>query len=107
MLDLAEPLRHDDFRLLQEDCAAPGRRRSVSLERVRCIVLVSFALLASLALPGCSEPCHDADGDGRGEGCAAGPDCDDGNRKLGARCDDLARMCALDRSAEGCPCLGG
>lgn len=64
-------------------------------------------LLALLAGSGCADRCHDADGDGRGDGCEAGPDCDDGDRKLGERCDDLARMCADDRSAEGCPCLGG
>src|SRR5689334_4331889 len=72
-----------------------------------------FVVLALLALPpalltsGCSSDCHDADHDGRGDGCSAGPDCDDSNSKLGAHCDDLARMCAADRSAEGCPCLGG
>lgn len=58
-------------------------------------------------LAGCSQECRDADGDGRGEGCEAGDDCDDDNARLGARCDEQARVCAEDRSAEGCPCLGG
>jgi hypothetical protein len=61
--------------------------------------------LVAVATEGCTEECQDADGDGRGEGCEAGPDCDDDDRKLGARCDELGRMCAADRTVEGCPCL--
>ena len=69
--------------------------------------LAAFVLGALLVLAGCSQECIDADGDGRGEGCEAGADCDDHDRKLGERCDEQAVMCADDRSAEGCPCLGG
>ncbi|HMI92537.1 MAG TPA: hypothetical protein VK509_14280, partial [Polyangiales bacterium] len=69
--------------------------------------LVLIAAAAALAVSGCSDECQDADGDGRGEGCEQGPDCDDDNGKLGERCDELARTCAEDRTAEGCPCLPG
>jgi len=68
---------------------------------------LSLVLVAVLLASGCAEECRDADGDGRGEGCEAGPDCDDDNRRLGERCDQLAHACAEDRIAEGCPCLAG
>ena len=49
--------------------------------------------------------CLDLDGDGRGVGCALGPDCDDGDPSVGAVCLE----CPDDPTerVEGCPCDGG
>jgi streptogramin lyase len=69
--------------------------------------LASLALLCCTALLGCSAPCQDADGDGRGRDCEAGPDCDDDDDALGADCSDTARECARDPFAPGCSCLAG
>ena len=45
--------------------------------------------------------CVDADNDGYGQGCAAGPDCDDGNPNFAAVCPD----CTKD-NFPGCACTG-
>lgn len=51
-----------------------------------------------------SEPqpiCQDDDGDGWGEGCALGPDCDDYNPYFGANCPDCSK-----KNHPGCACKG-
>ena len=52
-------------------------------------------------LPDCVKPpgCTDDDGDGFGEGCPLGPDCDDGNPHFQAKCPN----CGITIAA-GCPC---
>jgi streptogramin lyase len=70
-------------------------------------VLAWLGLWTLVALAGCSGECRDADGDGRGEGCEAGPDCDDDDAALGEDCSAGARECADDPFAEGCACLAG
>ncbi len=54
-----------------------------------------------------AQPCHDADGDGRGLGCARGPDCNDHDPLRGADCDAAVPDCDASPSAPGCPCLTG
>ena len=52
---------------------------------------------------GGGEPaCIDNDGDGAGQGCAGGPDCDDGNPHFTTDCPNCAALVA-----EGCPCPDG
>jgi streptogramin lyase len=70
-------------------------------------VLAWLGLWALAALTGCSGECKDGDGDGRGEGCEAGPDCDDGDDALADDCSADARECAGDPFSEGCACLAG
>ena len=45
--------------------------------------------------------CVDADGDGYGQGCAAGPDCDDGNLNFAVVCPDCTTA-----NHPGCKCQG-
>ncbi|MDQ3034061.1 MAG: hypothetical protein M3Y87_16720 [Myxococcota bacterium] len=72
-----------------------------------------LAIAASLVVAlggGCdaTATCVDRDLDGLGEGCAAGPDCDDDNAARGIDCDaEPAPDCELDPSSTGCPCLIG
>lgn len=68
---------------------------------------LALALLGGvLAFPACGEEeCRDADGDGRGEGCTQGPDCDDGDPDLGESCDAEAMACVDDPFAQGCACF--
>jgi streptogramin lyase len=77
--------------------------------RARAVALLSIgALLWAVTLPsGCSPDCVDADGDGRGEHCKAGPDCDDHDARLGERCDAAAKACVDAPFAAGCPCPVG
>jgi streptogramin lyase len=67
------------------------------------------ALCAQLAIVGScsSEECEDQDGDGRGEGCERGSDCDDSDPELGASCEADAATCAADPFAKGCACYAG
>lgn len=62
-----------------------------------------------LLVGGCEAgTCVDVDLDGLGEGCAAGPDCDDENAARGVDCERVPPPdCALDPTATGCPCLLG
>src|SRR5436189_6477909 len=53
------------------------------------------------------EPCLtgiDLDGDGFGEGCPAGPDCDDADPTVHMTC---MQTCNPDLPAPGCPCTPG
>ena len=66
-----------------------------------CLLLASAALWMSA----CSEECRDADGDGRGEGCELGPDCDDADPRRSLRCIDIPARCVAQPKDVGCPCL--
>jgi streptogramin lyase len=75
-------------------------------------VRIALALVLLCWASGCgsraSNPCHDADLDGYGEGCAAGPDCDDNDPTQAIDCVDAAVMagvCEQTPISEGCPCL--
>ncbi|HEX2675117.1 MAG TPA: hypothetical protein VHM19_00720 [Polyangiales bacterium] len=87
------------------------RARSSSWPMVASFVRAVLAVVATwlaCAMPGCSDECRDADGDGRGAHCAKGPDCDDHDPKRALRCDDAAVPdCDTYPTAEGCPCLTG
>lgn len=61
--------------------------------------------LMSAAATGCGDKCHDEDGDGRGEGCARGPDCDDHDPERGVHCDTIPADCEDNPTLAGCPCL--
>lgn len=74
-------------------------------------VICSAIWLTALA---CGEPrekiCSDRDGDGFGEGCARGADCDDENPLLASDCSDAgvsADVCEQEPTTTGCPCLSG
>ncbi|MCC7536517.1 MAG: hypothetical protein IT379_09905 [Deltaproteobacteria bacterium] len=75
---------------------------------MRRSVAVLAALVSLCGASACDTECADRDGDGLGEGCAAGDDCDDTNQ---ARTDDCDRVpapdCTSDFDATGCPCLEG
>ncbi len=64
--------------------------------------LAETAPIFDASVPDTSE-CVDHDGDGYGQGCPSGEDCDDGNSLLYA--DDCVR-CGDDPSSTDCPCLG-
>jgi len=72
-------------------------RRSLGWTRA-LVALIALGLCGA-----CDDECVDADGDGRGKGCAR-PDCDDDDASRGATCDP---MCQETRNSEGCPCVGG
>ena len=66
-----------------------------------------FGLLMVIAVLGCTEiECHDSDGDGHGEGCQAGPDCDDHDPSRVRVCDAEPPDCEAQPEAQGCPCVG-
>jgi streptogramin lyase len=69
----------------------------------------SLALCGQLALlcACAAEECKDRDGDGRGEGCDRGSDCDDSDPKLGASCETALTTCSADPFAKGCVCYAG
>jgi streptogramin lyase len=73
---------------------------------MRSIRLCVLCIQLLLALA-CSSECKDEDGDGRGEDCEAGPDCDDSDRARGASCAVDAAVCEADPYAKGCPCYAG
>jgi len=50
---------------------------------------------------GNTQTCVDSDGDGFGQYCPAGPDCDDGNKNFAAVCPDCTK-----KPAAGCACTG-
>ena len=53
---------------------------------------------AAPSAPSPMNPCQDGDGDLRGQGCAAGPDCDDANATVTDECTHCMRP------EEGCEC---
>jgi streptogramin lyase len=64
-------------------------------------VVLTFAGCSCNNSPGEAPPCEtgtDLDGDGYGEGCPAGPDCNDANGGIHEDC------CASDPTSQGCPC---
>lgn len=63
--------------------------------------------LCAWASWGCGAECVDHDGDGYGEHCGKGADCDDDDPRLGASCNVEVPNCDDDRYVEGCPCLKG
>jgi len=69
----------------------------------------SLVVLSLVSALGCTTPgnknsatsgCQDGDGDGYGQNCPRGPDCDDNDRKRNISCDCNALP------FEGCPCQG-
>jgi hypothetical protein len=70
------------------------------------------AALPDAALPDAAPPCRDTDGDGYGDHCPAGPDCDDGRADVhpGAAevCDGVDQNCdgRVDEDARA-PCYSG
>ena len=69
---------------------------------------MAVALLVTLPVASaCSEiECKDEDGDGYGEGCQAGPDCDDGDPSRVQACDLESVDCEAEPEARGCLCTG-
>ena len=65
-----------------------------------------FASAAWLVLSGCGE-CADADGDGYGDGCDRGSDCDDTLPSRTTDCSAPAPDCDADSYAPGCLCFAG
>lgn len=68
----------------------------------------AFALALCFALASaCEGPdCVDLDGDGLGQGCMAGADCDDTHAGRGEDCVSVpAPDCDLAPTATGCPCV--
>jgi streptogramin lyase len=66
------------------------------------------SLIALCALSACGgAECVDEDGDGRGEHCERGPDCDDTDPRLAEDCTAAALACLEEPFAEGCACLSG
>jgi streptogramin lyase len=72
----------------------------------RWLLFLGF-LLCAFGDYACSASCIDHDGDGFGEGCQRGPDCDDDDPSVAASCTELAQRCAQDEFAKGCPCYAG
>ncbi|MDH5673444.1 MAG: hypothetical protein OEZ06_14920 [Myxococcales bacterium] len=68
---------------------------------------MALALVLCAVLLGCGGPCRDRDGDGRGEGCERGPDCDDANPLLVEGCDRVPPECDDMPFGHLCPCLSG
>jgi hypothetical protein len=67
-------------------------------------------MLAAASGCGKNQPpaCQDADHDGFGVGCIAGPDCDDRDPARAAQCDDAGALdCETEPLTSGCPCLRG
>jgi hypothetical protein len=77
------------------------------LDRIVFGLLAAFLVMGigSCSSEGFDDPqytdCVDQDGDGYGDNCMLGPDCDDGNPALNFSCD-----CGLNPH-EGCPCNPG
>src|SRR3990172_1160102 len=73
---------------------------------------LATALLALLTLAGCEvdethggatpATCHDTDGDGFGQSCVDGPDCDETDAEVHEGCS----WCSSSRPEAGCPCEG-
>jgi streptogramin lyase len=71
--------------------------------RLLALALVVAAGYAAVSCKGST--CHDADKDGRGEGCARGPDCDDHDPRQSLHCVTIEERCKQNPTLEGCPCL--
>jgi len=69
-------------------------------------ILVFLAFVMPLA-SGCGEDCKDNDGDGFGEGCERGADCDDSLPSRTTDCSLPAPDCDEDRFLPGCQCYAG
>lgn len=69
------------------------------------LVLLGCMLAASAA--GCNEDCQDADGDGFGEACDRGADCDDTLASRNVDCSEPPPDCDDDPYAVGCTCYFG
>lgn len=74
-------------------------------------ILGACVVLSASLLPACGSReagCVDLDLDGYGEGCPAGPDCDDTNPLRHVNCDLVPPPdCEATPFATGCPCLPG
>jgi sugar lactone lactonase YvrE len=65
-------------------------------------------LLALLLIAACDAPCTDRDGDGFGQSCGLGVDCDDEDASRTVDCDTVPPPdCEADPTDTGCPCLPG
>ena len=69
------------------------------------LALALVLTLGASAAVGCGEECIDNDKDGRGEGCARGPDCDDHDPRRSNHCETISEICQANPTLEGCPCL--
>ena len=74
--------------------------------RVRLLLLLLSALLLVLGA-GCQKACKDADGDGRGENCDDGSDCDDQDPIVASFLRSKGARMRADPFSEYCPCLTG
>jgi DNA-binding beta-propeller fold protein YncE len=82
-------------------------RRTLRLTAGLAAGIVAFAFVAAC---GEAEPdgCVDVDGDGFGDGCLLGADCDDRNPARARDCDRVPPPdCAATPLAPGCPCVSG
>jgi len=71
-----------------------------------CRDLTFFAAVLVAACAGDDRDCVDPDRDGRGEGCAGGPDCDEHNPLRHDDCEAVpAPDCQLDPIQPGCRCF--
>ncbi|MCB9621330.1 MAG: hypothetical protein H6724_17970 [Sandaracinus sp.] len=72
---------------------------------MRWLVPFFFVVAACSSSP---KECIDTDVDGYGDGCEAGPDCDDTNALRNLDCERVpAPDCDVTPFATGCPCLPG
>lgn len=74
------------------------------------MVAGALGFVCGSALLSCGDEvgCIDMDLDGFGDGCDAGPDCDDGNAARTTDCETIpAPDCIASPFATGCPCLSG
>lgn len=92
------PARSSDQYALGAALARDARRAIAWASVALLLVTVGFAA-------GCGAECRDEDGDGRGEGCERGPDCDDHDPRRAARCRTIEERCQENPTLEGCPCL--
>lgn len=74
----------------------------------QCLVLLlTVTMVWACGAPAASS-CLDLDGDGRGDGCELGEDCDDTNAARFVACENLPALdCVTAPLATGCPCLPG
>jgi streptogramin lyase len=79
------------------------------VSRKNLLVALSLASVCAGCGDGAGLVCDDRDGDGYGNGCARGPDCDDSEPRRALSCGDAAGLadCEAAPVAAGCPCLRG